>query len=319
MFQKLESTTQKLEHTTVQVVFNKPGKNYLRGDKVAGEIRLGTHHQSMAFKSIIVRAQGSTKVQLNAQSVGLFEAFYASIKPLVLWETKINLQGSGRVSRGWTSFPFEFVVDELQNDLFETYHGLYITTSYRVRATLSRGVVKNSVSGENEFFLELPPQFPKEFPKELQNPLAFDFSPDRLTNLHRISRGKDLPKFHISGLIHSPVCSLADVFTGSITVHKAEQEIREIEVHLIRVETIVYSEGVVTEASEVQKVQIVAGDPCRGLQIPISLRLPKYFTCPTMVTDGFKVGFEMKLWVCFTDDYVLTESFPVFFYRGKKG
>lgn len=38
----------------------------------------------MSFSSIALAAEGSVTLQLSARSVGLFEAFYSSLKPLQL-------------------------------------------------------------------------------------------------------------------------------------------------------------------------------------------------------------------------------------------
>ena len=56
---------------------------------------------------------------------------------------------------------------------------------------------------------------------------------------------------------------------------------------------------------------------CRNLVIPLYMIFPRLFTCPTMLTDLFKVEFEVNLIVVFGDGYMVTENFPITLYRGR--
>jgi hypothetical protein len=55
-----------------------------------------------------LNAVGEVKLQLSARSVGLFEAFYSSTKPLRNLDVEIQLAGKGHVRRGVTEIPFSF-------------------------------------------------------------------------------------------------------------------------------------------------------------------------------------------------------------------
>ncbi len=44
------------------------------------------------------------------------------------------------------------------------------------------------------------------------------------------------------------------------------------------------------KATEIQNIQIADGDVARDLAIPMHMIFPRLFTCPTLVTDNFKVG-----------------------------
>ena len=54
---------------------------------------------------------------------------------------------------------------------------------------------------------------------------------------------------------------------------------------------------------------------CRGLVIPIYFIFPRLFTCPTMLTPGFKVEFEVNMLIIFNDGHMVTENFPITLYR----
>ncbi len=98
-------------------------------------------------------------------------------------------------------------------------------------------------------------------------------------------------------------------------MEESEAAIRSIELQLVRVETVAYSEGQAREATEIQNIQLADGDVCRNLVIPIYMIFPRLFTCPTVDTPNFKVEFEVNVVVLFVDGYLITENFPIVLYR----
>lgn len=103
-------------------------------------------------------------------------------------------------------------------------------------------------------------------------------------------------------------------------------------------------------ATEIQNIQIGEGDVCRNILIPIHMIFPRLFTCPTLVTNNFKIGmflifllvillvaniyflmlissllkslnctfvseFEVNVVVVFEDEYIITENFPILIIR----
>lgn len=67
--------------------------------------------KASSHNGINITASGLIKLQLSARSVGLFEAFYSSIKPLELLSHEALLVGPGKLTAGENHFPFEFGVD----------------------------------------------------------------------------------------------------------------------------------------------------------------------------------------------------------------
>lgn len=55
-------------------------------------------------------AEGLIKLQLSARSVGLFEAFYSSIRPVSLLYHEQAVTPAGRLDLGVTEFPFSVPV-----------------------------------------------------------------------------------------------------------------------------------------------------------------------------------------------------------------
>jgi len=229
------------------------------------------------------------------------------------------ISGPGKIPGG-VQMPFEFILEPLPGrSLAETYHGVYVNVRYTVTATLGRsGFMTKPIETEIEFVAEVPSIIPND-PK----PLEFEINPTSLSNVKKQSVSA-IPKFLIRGKLNRTHCSLNNPFTGELTVIEAENKIKSIELQLVRVETIVTSAVATSssgtnekgrEATEIQNLQIGDGDVCRNLPIPLYMIFPRVFTCPTVITETFRVEFEVNVIVAFEDAYSVTENFPITLYR----
>lgn len=110
----------------------------------------------------------------------------------------------------------------------------------------------------------------------------------------------------------STQCSLSDPVSGELTVEASAIPISSIDLHLLRVESILLGEKIVTEKSVVQTTQVYAlshlvdiynstylsltnpwgllfiyqiadGDVCHHMTLPIHVILPRLLTCPTVL------------------------------------
>ena len=113
-------------------------------------------------------------------------------------------------------------------------------------------------------------------------------------------------------------CSLDAPFTGEITVVESEKPVRSIDLQLVRVETLGSGDGKLSESTEIQNLQIGAGDVCRNLPIPLYMVFPRVFTAPSVSTDSYKVQFEVNVNVSFEGDYTAISNFPIKLYRSSK-
>ncbi|GIY00746.1 vacuolar protein sorting-associated protein 26C [Caerostris extrusa] len=100
-----------------------------------------------------------------------------------------------------------------------------------------------------------------------------------------------------------------------LCIEKCDASIRSVELQLVRVETCGCSEGYSRDATEIQNIQIGEGDVCRNILIPIHMIFPRLFTCPTLVTNNFKIEFEVNVVVVFEDEHIITENFPIVLIR----
>ena len=129
---------------------------------------------------------------------------------------------------------------------------------------------------------------------------------------------ESIAAFKIYGYLDSSAFRITDCFSGTIVVEESQAEIESIDMQLTRVESCGSSEAggqCAKEATEIQSLQLVHGDPCRGLPIPIYMIFPRLFTCPTVTVRTFKIQFEVNLIVQFCDGYQITENFPIQIYR----
>ena len=256
-----------------------------------------------------LQAVGRVVPQVSASTVGIFEALYSSVKPVELMREELCLT-TEELPAGRTELPFEVLMQPLAGrTLAETYHGVYLNVVYEIRVELLRTGFQRNLESVLEFVMEVPTTTPID-PK----PVEFSISPSDLGNIKEEAVSA-LPSFLVTGKLNQTNAFLNDAFIGEITVDSADSKISSIELQLVRVETVTYSEGSAREATEIQNLQLAEGDITRGLAIPIYMLLPRLFTCPTTVTDGFSCEFEVNLMLCFEDGYMVTENFPIALYR----
>lgn len=67
----------------------------------------------LSHAGVSLVAEGCVKPQLSSRSVGIFEAFYSSIKPMTVLRSDIEIQKPGRFPSGKTELPFELPVEAL--------------------------------------------------------------------------------------------------------------------------------------------------------------------------------------------------------------
>ena len=297
-----------IEHSTLEIVLKRVDRIYRPGDRVEGKLIVSARH-GWAHKGISMKVVGAAQLQLSHRSLGLFESV-SSVRPRELLSTAIELCPAGRVPDGVTEIPFEFELVGLRGDaLHESYHGVYINVCYTIACECKRGVMKAPLERDIEFIVEVPsPDAPPADPR------AFSITPESLENVKSVAA---IPRFKVSGTLHRQSCPINLPFTGEFVVEESAAAVKSIELQLVRSETVRHPESGNTarEATEIQNIQIAEGDVTRNLVIPIYMIFPRLFTCPTMITDDFKVEFEVNLIVIFGDGYMITENFPIKLHR----
>ncbi|KAJ6662404.1 hypothetical protein lerEdw1_011817 [Lerista edwardsae] len=310
--------------TALDIKIKRANKVYHCGEVLTGVVVI-TSKDSVQHQGISLTMEGSVNLQLSAKSVGVFEAFYNSVKPIQLINSTVEMVKPGKLPSGKTEIPFEFPLQVRGNKvLHETYHGVFVNIQYTLRCDMRRSLLAKDLTKTCEFIVHSPkdvssfivwdmkltdlhfsqPQKNKPTP----SPVDFTITPETLQN---VKERATLPKFLIRGHLNSTNCIITQPLTGELVVVNSEAAVKSIELQLVRVETCGCAEGYARDATEIQNIQIADGDVCRNLPIPIYMVFPRLFTCPTLETTNFKVEFEVNIVVLLQDDHLITENFPL--------
>ena len=297
---------------SVDIKLSRMDRVYMPGQVLKGVATVNTRGTgSLQHEGISLVAEGAASLQLSAKSVGLFEAFYSSIKPVQLLVYQQDLQPSGKLPDGRHEFEFEFSLQPQPGEkLHESYHGVFVNLQYVITVEVRRGMLAKNVKRSIEFIVEAP-----DLRAYKPNPATFSIVPESLENVRK-SALHQVPAFAIKGQLDSVTCNISQPLTGVVTIEECSATIRSIELQLVRVETCGYQDGLAREATEIQNIQIADGPVCHGWPIPVHMIFPRLFTCPTVSTRTFKVDFEVNLVILFSDGHLLTENFPLKLYRG---
>ncbi|RWS01546.1 Down syndrome critical region protein 3-like protein [Dinothrombium tinctorium] len=289
----------------LDIKLKKVTKTYCEGDDLTGVIVFDCKSESR-HEGITLTVEGMVNMQLSSKNVGIFEAFYNSVKPVSLINYSVEIAKSGKLPIGKTEIAFELPLRVKNNKtLFQTYHGVFITIQYMLKCEVKRSMLNKDLQKVIEFIIE---NKPKDVIAIEPKPVNFVITPESLQNVKDKSK---VPLFKVSGRLESTLCKLSDPLSGEICVEHCDAPIRSIELQLVRVETCGCAEGYARDATEIQNIQIGEGDVCRGVPIPIYMVFPRLFTCPTLITCNFKIEFEVNIVVIFEDNHLITENFPI--------
>ena len=288
---------------SLDIKLKRASKVYRDGEVVRGVLAV-TSKGDLSHNGVTLAMEGAVTLQLSAKSVGVFEAFYNSLKPIQLVSYTIDLAKPGKFPHGTTEVQFEMPLrPKAGKKLYETYHGVFVNIMYTLKADMKRSLLNKDLQKVSEFLVEFV-----EPGKMEEKAVTFNISPQSLEN---VKDRATVPDFQVTGKIDTVNCSMQEPFSGELKVERSAAVIRSIELQLVRVETCGCAEGYARDPTEIQNIQIADGDVCRGMVIPIYMVFPRLFTCPTLSTSNFKVEFEVNVVIIFTDDHLVTENFPI--------
>ncbi|EFA82527.1 vacuolar protein sorting-associated protein 26 family protein [Heterostelium album PN500] len=297
----------------LDIKLKKIDKIYKPGNKVAGYVVVSTK-EDLSHSGLTLTVEGSVQLQLSSKSVGIFEAFYNSLKPITMLHYTFNVAPSDGMTiiyttSGVTEIPFEFNLEPAAGQqLYDTYHGVFVNIQYTIKCDMKRGILSKDLQKTIEFVVETPT--PTSLINKESAPVNFLVTPDSLSTFKKISKS-DIPNFRVSGQLKSAICHINDAFQGHLIIESAEAIIKSVELQLVRVETCGCADGYARELTEIQNIQIGDGDMCRGLNIPIWMVFPRLFTCITTAARTFKIEFEVNLVIMLEDGHLITENFPI--------
>lgn len=296
---------------SIDIKLKRVDRVFREGEKIQGAVVV-TSKTDLAHSGISLVMEGSVTLQLSAKSVGLFEAFYNSLKPVQLLNYTLEIAPPGKLPAGTTELPFELYLKSKEGlKLYETYHGVFVNIQYNIKVDMPRPLLAKNLTKTIEFIIENEPTDTAEISK-----VEFSVTPENLENAKK--QLAPVPNFKVTGHLTSVVCPITLPFTGEVTVEECDVAIKSIEIQLVRVETCGSAEGFAKDATEIQNIQIADGDVCRGMSIPIYMIFPRLFTCPTLAAKNFKVEFEVNIVILFQDGYLISENFPVLLARTRQ-
>lgn len=234
----------------------------------------------------------------------------------------IEVAKAGKLPDGVSELPFEFRLEPaLGQQLFETYHGVFVNITYTLRCDVRRGVLAKDMNKSVEFVVEVRSARPDPTAAAVADPrtgrpiedgaaVPFSITPESIDNVRKGVK-RQLPKFELVGRLDTALCDITKPFTGEITVVESDAVIKSIELQLVRVETCGCADGYAKESTEIQNIQVADGDVARGIPLRMHMIFPRLFTCPSVASRTFKIEFEVNLVVMFEDNHLITESFPI--------
>ena len=126
---------------------------------VTGKVVLRSSGKA-THSTVRLTVEGKAKLGVSAASVGMFEAFYSTTKPVLLVSIKKELAPKSDMPDGVVAIPFEFRLEPLGGEkILETYHGVYVTVMYNlgVETSISAGFMsKTKIQKEIDFVVEAP-------------------------------------------------------------------------------------------------------------------------------------------------------------------
>lgn len=205
---------------------------------------------------------------------------------------------------------------------------MHTQIAYYISIEIPRGFTSRTLKTKKEIYVLSDSNAELHHRYSRQPPFKFMIQPTSLQNVHESSR-KRIPDFIFDGYFVSTNVRCDTAIQGEVIVKRSAITIKSIELQLVRVETAAYSGlGIradssdsnvdrkeMREASEIMTQQIADGHPIHNQAIPIHLQLPRWVTCPTLVTPTIRVEFEVNVVILLHEGYKITENFPIQLYR----
>ncbi|KAM3703069.1 hypothetical protein ACB098_04G067700 [Castanea mollissima] len=267
---------------SIELKLSRASRIYHPSEPLEGKIIVKSS-SSISHYGVRLTVNGSVNLQIRGGSAGIIESLYGVVKPISILNKSTEVRPSGKIGSGTTEIPFSMFLRQPGKDnlerCFETFHGANISAQYLVTVDIIRGYLHKTLSATVEFIVESDKADLLERPV---SPEMVIFYITQDTQRHPLLLELKSGGFRVTGKM-STQCSLSDPITGELTVEASAVPIYSIDIHLLRVESILLGEKIVTETSLIQSTQIADGDVCHNMTLPIYIILPRLLTCPTIL------------------------------------
>ncbi|XP_075660697.1 uncharacterized protein LOC142630572 isoform X1 [Castanea sativa] len=283
---------------SIELKLSRASRIYHASEPLEGKIIVKSS-SSISHYGVRLTVNGSVNLQIRGGSAGIIESLYGVVKPISILNKSTEVRPSGKIGSGTTEIPFSMFLRQPGKDnlerFFETFHGANISAQYLVTVDIIRGYLHKTLSATVEFIVESDKADLLERPV---SPEMVIFYITQDTQRHPLLLELKSGGFRVTGKM-STQCSLSDPITGELTVEASAVPIYSIDIHLLRVESILLGEKIVTETSLIQSTQIADGDVCHNMTLPIYIILPRLLTCPTILAGPFSIEFKVSVVISF--------------------
>ncbi|XP_050220528.1 uncharacterized protein LOC126670751 [Mercurialis annua] len=287
--------------TSIDIKLSRSNRIYRPSDSLKGKIIIKSA-SSLSHYGIRLSLNGSVNLQVRGGSAGVIESIYGAIKPIPIVNKSFEIRSSGKIGPGTTEIPFSAIVkkpgEENLEKFYETFHGTNVSIQYLLTVDILRGYLHKSLSTTMEFIVESDKV---DLPERPVSPEMAIFYITQDTQRHPLLPELKSGGFRVTGRV-STQCSLLDTISGELTVERSAVSISSIDIHLLRVESILHGDKIVTETSLIQTTQITDGDVCRNMTLPIYVILPRLLTCPTVLAGPFSIEFKLSIMITFQSE-----------------
>ncbi|KAB1212266.1 hypothetical protein CJ030_MR5G025034 [Morella rubra] len=283
---------------SIELRLSRANRIYHANEALEGKIIVKSP-SSISHYGIRLSVSGSVNLQVRGGSAGVIESFYGVLRPVPILKKSIEVRPSGKIGSGTTEIPFSLILrqpgEENLERFYETFHGANINTQYLVAVDIMRGYLHKTLSATLEFIVESDKA---ELIERPVSPEMVLFYITQDTQRHPLLAELKSGGFRVTGKM-STQCSLSDPVTGELTVEASAVPICSIDIHLLRVESVLLGERIVTETSLIQTTQIADGDVCRNVTLSIYVILPRLLTCPTIFAGPFSIEYKVSIAISF--------------------
>ncbi|KAL8474685.1 hypothetical protein ACS0TY_031214 [Phlomoides rotata] len=285
----------------IEIKLSRFNRIYRPNESIEGKV-ITRLNSSISYQSIRLTLSGAVNLQVRGGSAGVIESLYGVIKPIPIVKKVVDIQSSGKIASGTTEIPFSVILknpkEENLEKFYETFHGGNISIQYLVTVDVLRGYLHKPLSATMEFIVVSEED---NLPRRPISPDMIIFYITQDTQKHTLLPELKSGGFRITGRMCTQ-CAISDPIGGELTVEASAVPIQSIDIHLLRLESILIGEKIATESSVIQTTQIADGDVCRGMTMPIYIILPRLLTCPTVFAGPFSVEFKVSVVVTFKSD-----------------
>lgn len=270
-----------------QINLQRVNKTYKDGDTISGSLDV-TAKSDFNHEGVAVNLEGNVsliKGNGDKETVPIVGCTVLIVKP-------------GKIPKGKLLIPFSFPLEKETSELLDTYHGVAVNVEYNIHGEIRKGglIPQTVVTPRLEIYVEAHVEPQKEV--KGSSTKEFVLTPEKSGDVD----------WEIQGSVLNTRCHLDEPLKGHVVVEKSNRQIKSVELQLVRVEIV---SGQTKKSSEVQNIQVATGDVSRALSIPLHMVFPRYFSCPSTVTNAFQLDFEVNVTVVFVGNEVVAANVPL--------